>query len=75
MEKRFPTSKRMVSTREAAELFSLATGTLQNWRSLKRGPRYYKTGKAIRYKLDDLEKFFTSTPVLTMDSLPEGQHG
>ena len=67
-------SARMVSTIEAAELFSVSTGTLQNWRSLKnRGPRYFKVGRKILYKLSDLEEFFTANPVLTLDSLPEGQ--
>ena len=63
---------RMVSTIEAAELFSVSTGTLQNWRSLKVGPRYFKMGRKILYKLDDLEAFFMSTPVLPMEGMEAG---
>jgi len=62
-------SKKMVSTAEAADLFSTSPGTLQNWRSLKKGPKFYKVNRKILYRLDDLENFFTSKPVLTTDSI------
>lgn len=70
-KKAFPA--RMVSTIEAAEIFSTSPGTLQNWRSLKRGPRFFRVGRKCLYKLADLEEFFTKEPVLTVDSLPEAQ--
>ena len=74
MQQNFP-KKKMVSPNEAALIFSVSPGTLGNWRSAKRGPKFFKVGHKVLYQLDDLENFFTSTPVLTTDSLPEGQHG
>lgn len=73
MQKDFP-KKMMVSPNEAARIFSVSPGTLGNWRSAKRGPKFFKIGAKVLYRVDDLETFFTSTPVLTVDSL-EGQHG
>lgn len=69
MEKRFPNIKRMVSTQEAALLFSVSPGTLQNWRSLKRGPRFFRVNRKILYYVNDLEAFFTQCPILTTDSI------
>lgn len=65
--------KRMVTTIEAASLFSTSPGTLMNWRSLKRGPKFYRVSRKILYRLEDLESFFTREPVLTVDSLPEAR--
>lgn len=65
--------KRMVGPEEAESLYSIPKGTLANWRWAKKGPKFFKVGHKVLYKLDDLEDFFTSNPVLTVDSLPEGQ--
>ena len=71
MPKPFSPKPVMISTSEAAAMFSVAGGTLQNWRSQKKGPRYFRCSRKILYRVEDLEDFFTSTPVLTIDSLPE----
>jgi excisionase family DNA binding protein len=42
---------------EAAEYLGLKQNTLTRWRWEGRGPRFYKVGGAIRYKLADLEAF------------------
>lgn len=67
MEKAFP--KRMVSPKQAAEMFSTSAGTLANWRTLKRGPKYFKRGTKVLYCIADLDAFFTANPVLTVDSI------
>lgn len=61
--------KKMVSTIEAGSLFSTSPGSLANWRSQGRGPRFFKIGRKILYSLPDLEAFFYRSPVLTKDSL------
>ncbi len=71
MPKPFSPKPVMISTSEAAAMFSVASGTLCNWRSKLQGPRFYRINRKILYKVEDLEDFFTSTPVLTIDSLPE----
>ncbi len=62
-------TKLMVGAKEAAKLFSIAPGTLANWRSAKRGPKFYKAKRKVLYKLSELEDFFTANPVLTIDSV------
>jgi len=64
----------MLNTKQVSEMFGIAQGTLSNWRYLKKGPKYYKiTTRKICYALEDLDRFFKASPVLTADSLPEGE--
>jgi len=70
MELRKNFMKRALSPAEAAFMFSLSPGTLANWRSQKRGPRFYRLGgHKIVYFLDDLEQWARQEPVLTADSV------
>lgn len=39
---------------QAAELLNLSTRTLQAWRIKGGGPRFLKLGRAIRYRIADL---------------------
>jgi hypothetical protein len=65
--------KKMLSPAQVAELYSISPGSLANWRSLKRGPKFYKISRKVLYRVEDCEDFFTANPVLTVDSLPENQ--
>lgn len=38
----------------------LSVRTLQKWRSLGYGPRYYKLGAAVRYAVADLDAFLAA---------------
>lgn len=49
-----PDVLRLVDTPAAAEILQLDYRTLENWRSLGRGPRYVKCGKRVRYRISDL---------------------
>ncbi len=42
---------------EAAEYLGLAPKTLSRWRWAGRGPVYRKFHTAVRYSVDDLERF------------------
>lgn len=44
-----------MTTNEAADFLGFTAGTLRVWRSLGKGPSYYKVGNAVRYEMDDLE--------------------
>lgn len=46
-------------------IIGLSPKTMANWRSEKRGPPYYITGRAIYYKLKDLEDYFGGNPIQT----------
>jgi hypothetical protein len=55
--------KKFISTEELASRWGMSTGTLKNWRSLKRGPKYLKHGKSkkgraiVSYSLEEIKKY------------------
>lgn len=46
-----------LTTEEVAERYrgSVSVGTLRNWRAMKIGPSFVKIGKAVLYRVDELE--------------------
>ena len=40
----------LMEPKEVAELLGVTEGTLVNWRTKGRGPRYIKSGKAVKYR-------------------------
>ena len=46
-----------LTTRQAAALVGLAPNTLEIWRIRGGGPKYIKFGRAVRYRLTDLESY------------------
>jgi predicted DNA-binding transcriptional regulator AlpA len=44
----------MVTTKELAELIGVPVATLNNWRSIGRGPRSFRLGRAVKYSLADV---------------------
>lgn len=61
-------SKKMITRKHAAELYDCSAGHLANLFSARRGPKAYKVGRRILYKLEDLENYFAGCPILTADS-------
>jgi len=61
--------RKMLTPAMTAEMFSVSIGTLANMRSEKKGPKYYKFGVKVLYRLDDLEQYFNQNPQQTVDSL------
>jgi len=52
------TDKHYLTVKEAAEYLNMAEATLNCWRSNKTYPLpYYKLGRSVRYKAEDLEAF------------------
>lgn len=48
----------LVDERETAAILNVEVGTLRNWRSLGKGPRYRKIGgRLVRYHRADLAAF------------------
>jgi len=45
---------RALDEHAAAELLGVNRGTLSNWRGAGRGPRWFRAGRAIRYRVSDL---------------------
>ena len=44
-----------LDTRQAATFLNLSPNTLSRWRWSGDGPRYVKLGRAVRYRVADLE--------------------
>jgi hypothetical protein len=58
---------------EVYSVFGVCPGTLANWRWKRIGPRFFKRpgGRGVFYLLSDLEAYFLSHPVQTIDSIEE----
>ena len=44
----------MVTTKELAELIGVPVATLNNWRSIGRGPRSFRLGRTVKYLIADV---------------------
>jgi predicted DNA-binding transcriptional regulator AlpA len=44
----------------AAALLGIARGTLRNWRSQCRGPRYARLGRRVVYRRADLDEYLNA---------------
>lgn len=65
---------RAITEGEAAELLGLKVATLRAWRHNKKGPRFVKYGRAVRYLPDDLTAFIEASRVDTeSSSVPDHQ--
>ncbi|WP_067783560.1 helix-turn-helix domain-containing protein [Actinomyces vulturis] len=45
------------TSKEAAKLLKVSEGTLRNWRYDGVGPAFFKCGRAVRYRQEDLEEW------------------
>jgi hypothetical protein len=73
MYRKYPEKPRMLTTREVSRIYGIPFGTLCNWRSQSRGPKFYKVSRKRLYDVQDVEAFLKRRPVLTKDSLPEAK--
>jgi excisionase family DNA binding protein len=54
----------LISEIEAAKYLGLCVATLRAWRCTRRvNLRYHKIGRAVRYRIEDLEAFIQSAVV------------
>lgn len=65
-------SQSMLTEAQASKMFGISKSTLRTWRWQKKGPRYYKSGRMIRYKMEDIDTYLVGQPVETLDSLKQG---
>lgn len=47
----------LLTTREAARLIGVSPKTLERWRVLGTGPRYFRFRQTVRYRRSDVEAF------------------
>lgn len=50
--------ERWLTPKKVAEMTGFAVGTLDNWRSQRRGPKAYKNGKTVRYREKDIKEWW-----------------
>jgi predicted DNA-binding transcriptional regulator AlpA len=48
---------KLVDETEASEILAVTKAALRRWRRERRGPRFVKLGRLIRYSQTDLESF------------------
>ncbi len=46
-----------ITTKQLAAFLGLRSNTLEIWRLRGVGPRHVRFGRAVRYRLDDIEKY------------------
>jgi excisionase family DNA binding protein len=52
--------RRILTEEEASKYANFSRRTLQKWRLTGGGPKYLKIGRAVRYRLEDLDAFLTA---------------
>jgi hypothetical protein len=65
-------SNQILSPKDVVKVYPALTtseGTLANWRTQRRGPRYFRVSRKIVYRASDIEAFLFRNPVLTIDSI------
>ncbi len=60
--------EKLLKEEEVAEMIKLALSTLRNMRSNHTGLPYVKIGRAVRYKVSDVEQYINDHTVV-VDSL------
>lgn len=63
------TKHTMLTVRQAAGYLGLAVSTLNKWRCHGGGPIFVKMGRAVRYRLDDLEVFMEKSQAKSTSEL------
>lgn len=48
---------KLLTTKQAANILGLSPNTLNQWRNLKRGPKFHKLEKSVRYLESDLLEY------------------
>ena len=55
----------VMTVKQAAEYLGLAVSTLNKWRCHGGGPVFIKMGRAVRYRVEDLENFLIQSKSLS----------
>lgn len=52
--------KTLAKTEDISKIFNIPTGTLSAWRTKGLGPKFYKIGRSVVYRLDEVQSYFES---------------
>lgn len=64
-----PRIPQALTPQDCREIYGLNPGTLANMRFQRIGPRYYKLGRKVLYKAEDIERWLNENVVLTRDQM------
>jgi predicted DNA-binding transcriptional regulator AlpA len=64
---------KVLTAQQVADICGFSLSALAHLRSKRRGPRFYKVGRKILYRADDIERWLFQNPVETNSSHWEGQ--
>jgi predicted DNA-binding transcriptional regulator AlpA len=56
-----------LSDKEVSKLLGVGRQTLANWRGLQKGPRYVKSGRLVRYAVNDILAYMEARKIGTQD--------
>lgn len=59
-----PHPRKLLREKEVAEIYGISHKLLQQWRHRHVGPPYVRAGRAIRYRLADMDEFFEKNLVI-----------
>jgi len=62
----------VIDERQAAQVLGLKVATLRAWRLKKRGPKFVRFGRAVRYPVRELEDYIAARTVQTTLALSLG---
>lgn len=51
---------RLLHQKEVKEILNLADSTLEQWRLKGVGPKFVKLGRAVRYRMSDIQTYISS---------------
>lgn len=54
----------VITSQQLAEVLDVTVDTLREWRRLKQGPDYVKTGKGVMYRVVDVQEWMQRNIVL-----------
>jgi predicted DNA-binding transcriptional regulator AlpA len=55
--------REFLSERDVAAMGLASVRTLQTWRLLNRGPKFYRVGRAVRYRINDIEAWLKTRAI------------
>ena len=67
--------ERLVKKKEAAEILRCSVATIDRWCCYGGGPKFVKIGRAVRFRLEDIESFIRERvveKVACQDNLADG---
>lgn len=63
------TEVKALSPKQVSSLYPVCEGSLGNMRCQKRGPKFFKIGRRVVYRPQDIESWLFANPILTQDSI------